>query len=511
MKNTMFLFLSMLMLATYGCKQGEVNSPKGSVTLNYTEYSISVDESFQLKATVSDGTEGTLQYISSDDAIATVFLDRVTGRSIGICNVIAKVGKDSAVCRVTVTAPPVVAEQPKSVKRGVGFSFSNPSDVPVLGQGVSWFYTWGNSISSNLEAVIAENDVMFVPMFWNGVDAGGSDRVRAYKQRHPELEYILGFNEPNLTDQANMTPAQCAPKWRQLMTLADELDMKLVSPAMNYGTLSGYSDPERWLDEFFQLVPLSSVDAIAIHCYMPSSGSVIGYINKFRKYNKPIWLTEFCAWDGFNGGVSGQMVYMSEILNFLEAEPMMERYAWFIPRGNEGDNVKPWNKLLKFSGSELLPLGKVYIGASSQDKTIWANAGEKIEAEHFTKCSVNEYVDNGRTGEINNFHYLPTTDVNGNLEISDFLPNRWIEYQINVAEAGNYDLAVRYANFNDSGVEITIDGANPVDYLLQKTGDFNIWKTEKITLNNLASGHLTLRLRLKSGRLHINWLQFTKK
>ena len=69
------------------------------------------------------------------------------------------------------------------------------------------------------------------------------DRIRTYKATHPQCEYLLAFNEPNLTDQCNYTPQQAAVQWPRLKELADELGMKLVSPAMNYGTLGGYSDP----------------------------------------------------------------------------------------------------------------------------------------------------------------------------------------------------------------------------------------------------------------------------
>lgn len=62
---------------------------------------------------------------------------------------------------------------------------------------------------------------------------------------------ILAYNEPNLTDQANMTPTRASELWPNLVAVAEKLGMRLTSPAMNYGTLAGYSDPEVWLDEFY--------------------------------------------------------------------------------------------------------------------------------------------------------------------------------------------------------------------------------------------------------------------
>ena len=60
---------------------------------------------------------------------------------------------------------------------------------------------------------------------------------------------ILAYNEPNLTDQANMTPTRASELWPNLVAVAEKLGMRLTSPAMNYGTLAGYSDPEVWLDD----------------------------------------------------------------------------------------------------------------------------------------------------------------------------------------------------------------------------------------------------------------------
>jgi len=98
------------------------------------------------------------------------------------------------------------------------------------------------------------------------------------------------------------------------------------------------------------------------------------------------------------------------------------------------------------------------------------------------------------------------------LEICDFLPKRWVEYQINVAESGEHELLVRYANYYDATFEITIDGANAFNAPFPKTGDFNIWKTAAFSVN-LTAGHHTIRIKNTQGigGFNINWLQFNKK
>ena len=499
-------YISILLAAFlfFGCGPGD-----DLILLNYSEYQMSVNEVFKLKATST--LQGTLEWSSTNPEVAKVFYGEVTALSVGKADIIAKIGNASAVCHVTVGAAPVIATQKRSEKRGVSFNLSQLADVKVLAPGISWYYNWGNTISEYFDGIITENNIMFIPMFWNGVDSASCARVRTLKLRHPELEYILGFNEPNLADQAKMTPAECAPKWMQLVALAQDLNMKLVSPAMNYGTLPGYGDPIKWLDEFFTLVPLSSCDVIAIHCYMPNSTGIINFTNMFRKYGKPIWMTEFCAWNGLGGGEKGQMNYASEVINFFEADPQIGKYAWFIPRGGDGDGAFPHNKLLKFKEPKLLPLGEIYINASTQDKTSWANVGERIESERFTSCSVQEHIESGYTSEVLNFQYQPTTDRGGSLEICNFLPNRWVEYQLNVAEGGEHELLVRHANYNDITFEITIDGANAISAPFPKTGDFNIWKTAKFSVNLEAGKHIIRLKNTGGGAISMNWLQFNKK
>ncbi|WAR28920.1 hypothetical protein MAR_014624 [Mya arenaria] len=60
----------------------------------------------------------------------------------------------------------------------------------------------------------------------------------------PGARYVLGYNEPNKADQADMTPKQAADFWPEVERLAAGLP--LISPVT-----AGQNFP--WLDEFFRL------------------------------------------------------------------------------------------------------------------------------------------------------------------------------------------------------------------------------------------------------------------
>ena len=118
----------------------------------------------------------------------------------------------------------VVDVMPKSSKRGVSFSFTNIMDLPLLSPYISWDYNWGNTPTEDAALWFDTNEMDFCPMCWNG--SYSKDRIRAFVAAHPNTKYLLAFNEPNLTDQANMTPAQAAALWPDVVALAKELNLK---------------------------------------------------------------------------------------------------------------------------------------------------------------------------------------------------------------------------------------------------------------------------------------------
>ena len=100
----------------------------------------------------------------------------------------------------------------KSPKRGVcweeGKVNLNARHASMLTPGVSWAYNWGPTPAY---PNIYSDQFYFVPMAWNA--AYDASQIRSWLKDHPETRYLLGFNEPNFSDQAKMTPAQAAEAW----------------------------------------------------------------------------------------------------------------------------------------------------------------------------------------------------------------------------------------------------------------------------------------------------------
>lgn len=280
--------------------------------------------------------------------------------------------------------------QTRSPKRGLGYGENSPQDLLALSKGVAWYYNWYHQPEASVINVYQNYNIDYVPMAWNG--AFNKQAMHDFLSTHPGVKYILGFNEPNFVDQAKLTPSQAAALWPDIEALADEFDLEIVSPAVNYcgncvsenGTV--YTDPVKYLDDFFAACKDCRVDHIAIHCYMANVSALQWYVGQFKKYGKPIWLTEFAAWEG-QPTLDEQKRFMIDAVGYLETDPDVFRYAWFTGRF---DNKSPFIGLLQQPGV-LTQLGDIYVNLP---------AGIVLELEDHTQNDIKAFP-NPTSGRIN--------------------------------------------------------------------------------------------------------------
>ena len=387
--------------------------------------------------------------------------------------------------------------QTRSYKRGLGYNALLTEDVETLSQGVSWAYNWGHRGSGNDEA-FNEYEMEFIPMAWSGLD---KSVIRAYLTTHPNVKYILGFNEPNFGDQANMGPAAAAAKWPDIEEIADEFGLIIVGPAVNYAGSNAvsengvtYTDPIRYLDDFFKACPDCRVDHIAVHFYMGSAGAIKSSIESFKKFNKPIWLTEFCA-NGASQTVQSQKKFMIETLNYLETEPMVYRYAWFKERGNF--STLPNMQILD-SRKEcvLTDLGEVFVHMSSYDDNFYFTTEKQIPSEHYIRMS--------------GVGMEKTTDENGHINLNEFGRSDWVDYNIDIPESGEYNVFFRLsAEYpDDSEIFLSVNDQEIASLLFEKKG-VDVWNTQQLKAT-FQQGKQKVRIGFKKGGLRLNWWAISK-
>jgi len=394
----------------------------------------------------------------------------------------------------------VFAQLP-SKKRGISYGKNSPQDLEVLSKGVSWWYNWAEIPETSVANNYQNYGFDFVPMAWNS--NYNEQKLRSYLSTHPEVKYLLSFNEPNFKQQGNLTPSQAAAQWPKLERIADEFNLKIVGPAVNYCdvcvTENGktYTDPIQYLDDFFATCSSCRVDYIAMHSYMNSVSALEWYVGLFKKYNRPIWLTEFAGWEN-NGSLNtatDQENFLVGAVDMLESNPAIFRYAWFIGRTASGPNTYPFIDLLKGNG-ELTALGKTYVNMPVHDPAYYAAVPGIIEAENYS--------------QMQGILLEKTQDVTGFANVAYIDKDDWLEYNIEVKNSESYKLDFRVASNAVASADILLDGMKQVTQTFSNSGGYQFWTT---FTNNiyLTAGKHTFRIKANTSGFNLNFIQLTSR
>jgi hypothetical protein len=378
----------------------------------------------------------------------------------------------------------------------MAYGHHSPEDMLKLSPEISWWYNWSEEPESPVAPVFRNYGFEFVPMTWNG--NFNEAKLRGYMDSHPETKYLLAFNEPNFKDQANMTPSAVAAIWPKLEAIAKSYNLKIVGPAVNYcgncvtenGTT--YTDPIKYLDDFFAACPTCKVDYIAVHCYMNNVSALQWYVGLFKKYGKPIWLTEFAGWES-NGTIktlNDQINFMVGAVDYLETDPGIFRYSWFIGRAS-GINNYPFIDLLGGNG-ELTALGDIYKQMPVHSDSKVVNIPLRIEAESYNRMS--------------GILLEKTSDVTGFANVGYIDAGDWLEYKINVPKTDNFALNFRVAAIKNGTLDILVDGVSQQNLNFTSTNGYQVWSTFTSDIN-LSSGTHTIRLQAITNGFNINWFE----
>ena len=236
-------------------------------------------------------------------------------------------------------------------KRGLSYNTASLTDA-FNGNGMTWAYNWaaqqGGTLAAGLE---------YVPLLW-GLDAVDGWAAAAQTAASAGSTHFLGFNEPDLSSQSNIDPATAATNYIQYMNPVSSLG-QLGSPAVTNG--AGTSPPMGidWLNAFFTSCNgQCKVDFVAFHWY--SDASDIDYFQQYvtsvisaaaaQGINK-VWLTEF----GATGSDSAVESFLQTALPWLDSQPAVERYAYFMCGTAAGELV---------SGTSQSDIGQVYASTS---------------------------------------------------------------------------------------------------------------------------------------------------
>jgi hypothetical protein len=224
-------------------------------------------------------------------------------------------------------------------KKGFVYTWKDPSAAAkIKALNADWYYTWSPTPINGL-------DVPFVPMAWSPKQLGVLAGVKG--------DTILGFNEPDRSDQSNVSVVDAVRLWPQL-----------TKTGKRVGSCATASNPTKpgWQQDFLSQTNVG-VDFITVHWYAPPNAhALLAQLQTlYEEYKKPIWITEFAVadWKNTTGGfpVDKVIEFMKDVLPVLDELPYVEKYSW---KTRTTSDVNMGTSALFNDDGSLTDLGKVY-------------------------------------------------------------------------------------------------------------------------------------------------------
>jgi hypothetical protein len=379
----------------------------------------------------------------------------------------------------------------QSPKRGIAYGNNSTADLTALKPGISWWYNWGTSPENDINANYESLGVEYVPMAWGKVN--DADLQAFIDKIKPGAKYLLAFNEPNFTDGARLTPQEAVNAWVNVEKIAAAKNLEIVSASPAYNgpnNYGGYTDPVAWHNQFFLLCPSCKVDYIAFHTYDSSSGSVIGVTGNLKRFNRPVWVTEFA--NRVIQTAAEKTTFMKEIITNFENDPDIYRYSWFTGRVPADWTDMQEGQLLAPESGVLKPIGTEYINTTYTTKKM--NVPGRITA--------NKHYRRKGTGLQN------TTDSGTGQNVCFIEAGDWNEFMLNVADAGTYNLSFRVASPTVPGkFDILINNiVVKTDETFPITGGYQTYADKIVNGITLPKGEVYLKIKFKSDDMNFNFI-----
>ena len=277
---------------------------------------------------------------------------------------------------------------------------------------VTWFYDWGrDDVSTTTQS--------YVPMMWGAYSSFETTMNTVISKTN--VTHFLAFNEPDSRTQGGGSlittdPLVAVPYYKKMLRSG----MRMGSPATTEGQYNN------WLSDFRAEATAQNlrVDYVAVHWYdwgnvcgnftgcdltMPIPGKTVSmdvnaifsrfknYINNvYALHQKPIWITEFHAHDIRSDAVHA--AFMALALPWLDANPNVERYAYFF-----GDDVP--TRTIPGPTGNLTPAAQFY--------------SDHVSVDAYTE---NIYDTRPAVAEVVLAEWNPSTLSQGGRSVADFAP-----------------------------------------------------------------------------------------
>jgi hypothetical protein len=229
-----------------------------------------------------------------------------------------------------------------------GLAYNEAALCKTFGSKFGFGYNWGQ---------VENNDIgtNFIPMMHGPSKATSQEWLaNVEKAVKKGSKAVMGFNEPDHSEQANLSPAAACSAWKEYMNpiASSHPDLTIIGPSVTNGPPPMGTD---WLSRFHDACPDAVVHATNIHFYdIYEKATIDRFKAQVEKaaaiYGKPVWVTEF----GLNPGSATQeqaASFLKEAMAYLDASDKVQGYSWFMVGTGE-------NQLN--SGNGLSAVGQVY-------------------------------------------------------------------------------------------------------------------------------------------------------
>jgi autotransporter-associated beta strand protein len=368
-----------------------------------------------------------------------------------------------------------------SSKRGLGDSGASYSNLQATG--ASWYYTWGTGLA-NPGTFDANN----YPMFWN---APSTSTINTATARNPN--YILGFNEPERSDQANMSVATAISSWTTISSSvnsynsANGTSIKLVSPAV--ADTGGTTGGQAWLSSFMSQATSAGlkVDAVAFHWYGVSTptdpaGAASSFLSRVdsyhNSYGKPVFITEFAIHDWGGVYTDAQIIeanrqFLNIVVPGLESRSYVAGYAWY--------NWFSDSHLYDATTLEPTVMGYDYIGAIQNGST--TNIGGVNLGEHIAYLNGGTLTATSAVGSVKYLEALydpnvttNTSTISGTVDWGLTATTNWAKVQANATlkKSGTNTISFTAGSLTNNGTIEVQQGVLRLGISPTGSGAFNI-------------------------------------
>jgi hypothetical protein len=201
----------------------------------------------------------------------------------------------------------------------------------------------------------------YIPCLWNNAPSRtGSWAASASSAIASGSGHLFSFNEPDNGGQANMDIQTAVSAYQQFMQpFAGKA--KLGAPAVTNG---GGQMGLQYMEYFIGNCSGCTIDFVNIHWYDSATNFAYFKSHVENAYSMggglPVWITEFAG----SGTAEEQNAFLEVVIPWLDAQPYVERYAYFM--AEEG---------VLLSGNSLSTLGSTFTDyTSSTISSLIANA-----------------------------------------------------------------------------------------------------------------------------------------